>query len=116
MALCLYDATGLVMTALLPGGEACGSRDCWRATGTNGFRYRDHELTPDGVSRAVLRAGPAGAAKVNVVLKGSNAPVPTPPLALPVIGQLQAANGARWSATYGAASLNDATDFVARSD
>jgi 6-phosphogluconolactonase (cycloisomerase 2 family) len=113
---CLYDATGLLMTTLLPPGGTCAGRDCWRSSGTRGFRYRDRELTPDGVGKAVLRAGAPGFAKVAVTLRGTNVPAPTLPLVLPVTAQLQSADGACWSATYGTASSNDGETFAARAD
>jgi cysteine-rich repeat protein len=63
-SLCMYDEKGgepsLVSGASVPAGGQCGRRDrpCWKALGgSRGYRYRNVDLAPLGISTMVLRAG-----------------------------------------------------------
>jgi hypothetical protein len=60
--LCVYDAGGsdLLFSAAAPAGDQCAGRDCWVPAG-NGFKYRDRELTPDGIVRITLKKPAASA-------------------------------------------------------
>ena len=88
----------------------CAGRPCWRETGS-GFRYDDPELTPDGLRQVVLREGlAAGKAKIFVKGKGANLPMPSLPLAQPVLVQLHNSDGLCWEATYSAPALKNQTD------
>jgi hypothetical protein len=71
----VYDTTGgvpsLVVTARLPAGGVCANgRPCWKALNGKGFKYTDTQLTPDGVQKALLKAGVSGKAKLQVIVKG----------------------------------------------
>lgn len=79
-AVCVYDTTAatpaLRLSLRVPGGGDCGGRLCWKALGDNGFKYGDPALTPDGVYKMLLKAGPDGRARLQVLARG-------PVLALP---------------------------------
>jgi hypothetical protein len=123
-ALCLFDDSAgsgsLLLRAAAPAGDTCGSVPCWTGLGTNGFRYRDRERSPDGIARLVLKAGTPGKARALVkgdgpLLSDRPAGLPTLPLALPLRVQLHAASGACFQTAHSAAgvSQNDASRFRA---
>jgi len=115
--LCLYDTAGLEMTARVPADRRCGTRPCWTALGTLGFKYRDRAGIPDGVTQALLEAGSAGQARIAFKGKGASLPLPTLPLTTPVRVQLhQSSSSACWEATYSLASRNTTSAFKAKSD
>lgn len=103
--LCIYDASGLIVHATAPAGGLCGEgRACWKSGGT-GFRYRDGELTPDGLSLVLLKAGPEGKAKILVEGRGAHLRMPAlGSMTSPVTAQLT--NGRTcWEAVYSAPFL-----------
>jgi cysteine-rich repeat protein len=111
-ALCLYDESGASPVTLffdtIPPGTS------WRATGRNGFMYKNKLGVGDGVTRVILKAGADGKAKVVVNTLGNRgAP---PPLPLPLTVQLRG-HGQCWGAGYvqGGVKRNTASEFVAKS-
>ncbi len=119
--LCLYDATGLVTTAIVPPGGFCAKgKACWREKKT-GFDYKDGDLTPDGVAQLQLREGlVAGKAKIQVKGKGDRLDMPPSLAALlsPVRVQLvNHATGTCWESVFSAPfKKQDATTFAAKAD
>jgi len=117
--LCIYQAWSggpqLVLDAKAPPDGRCGTGRCWMAT-PQGVRYRSPALRPDGLRRIVLRAGGTGQAAITVVGTGRRLALPPLPLTPPLTVQLRAGNGVCWGATYGAALVNSATRFRAKSD
>jgi hypothetical protein len=118
--LCIYDGTGtLRSSASAPAGDTCNAdntRPCWRAKST-GFLYRDKNLTPNGLQKVVLKAGPAGTAKI--LVKGKGALLDLPPLpitSLPIIVQLNNSDGVCWQATYSTTLQNQADRLKAKAD
>jgi len=107
-SLCLYDRTGgatsLAYRAELPSGGACGAKPCWKSLGSKGFRYKDVDLTPDGLLVGVLRTGGAGAARI--LIKGRGEPLDPPALPLVVdpqiTVQLKSSDGTCWGASHDA--------------
>jgi hypothetical protein len=102
--LCIYDGSGLVLSAAAPAGGMCFARDarpCWRETAF-GFDYTDDERTPDGLQQLRLKQGLDGAASIRV--KGGHVllDTPTPPLGSPVTVQLSNSEGVCWEAVYSA--------------
>jgi hypothetical protein len=113
---CVYDAGGLKLAASAPAGGVCHGRPCWEQS-SRGFRYSDHELTPDGLERVVLAASGAGEVRITVRGRGELLDLPELPLAPPLRVQLQQTDGdACWEAGYAALDQNDATRVRGRSD
>ena len=103
--LCIYETVGeqpsVLLSATAPAGGQCAGRDCWKALSTTGFRYKDKELTPDGLDTIILKAGDDGKAKIIVKGKGAGLILPSPlDVELPVTVQLQSTNGECWQAGY----------------
>jgi hypothetical protein len=103
--LCIYEAAGgqpsLLLSATAPAGGQCAGRNCWKALSTKGFKYKDKDLTPDGLDRILLKSGDNEKAKILVKGKGANLALPSPlDVELPVTVQLQSANGECWEAKY----------------
>ncbi len=112
--MCLYANDSLVLAAMAPQGGTCGDKPCWRAT-RRGFRYRDREMTPDGLSRVMARPGKAG--KIIVGAKGGNLRLPVLPLATPVRVQMwRTDGGACWEASITTPAANTTRRFRGRSD
>jgi hypothetical protein len=115
-AFCVYDASGAVLTAVVPAGGACGAVPCWREISGSRVDYFDPARFADGLSNVRLTPGADGAARALVKGKGTRLTLPTAPLTPPVTAQLQGANGECWSASYAGASIleNSAGSFRAK--
>jgi hypothetical protein len=116
--LCVYDAGARVASLTLPAGGVCAGKPCWLAKPT-GYKYKDKELTPDGVLSATLKSGIAGKASAKVGGKGVNLPQPNPTTFTgPIVVQLQRADhaicfGSTFSAPFKknvGGSFSDASD------
>jgi hypothetical protein len=94
--LCMYDANGLVISALVPTGAA------WQA-GLKGFKYKSRDGSPAGVTQIQLKVGADGKAKVLVQGKGADLGMPAlDALAQPLRVQLRSSDGQCWEAVYSA--------------
>jgi hypothetical protein len=116
--LCIYDdSPSVLLAATAPAGGTCDEKPCWKIS-RGDFKYRDRERTPDGLEQIKLQAGDDGDAKISVKGKGENLALPTLPLALPVLVQLQATNGECWEATHSEAGVikNDTGQFKGKAD
>jgi hypothetical protein len=115
-AFCLFDQSGLVMSAAVPAGGTCGTKPCWKALSGKGYKYVDKEGTPDGVTKLLLRSGGAGLAKVILKGKGANLDMPSLPLTLNVTAQVQGANGECWTTIHTplGTSRNDGSQFKSK--
>jgi uncharacterized delta-60 repeat protein len=119
---CLY-ATGaganLASTAA-PAGGTCHGRPCWLAAGTQGFLYRDADLTPDGILKAKVLAGSAGHARATV--KGKEVALAFPTFSAissigpPIRAQLRARNGLCLEAVYSNLTKSSNEKLSAKSD
>ncbi len=105
VVVCLYDASApgdpLIFELRAPAASACGTRPCWKAT-SSGFKYKNPGGAGTGISGIVLKASTIGKAQVTVKAQGtplSGAGLPTPPLATPLLLQLQVI-GERCVRTY----------------
>ena len=109
--------SGMKMSAQAPADRMCGTKPCWKALSTVGFKYADKTGTPDGLTKGKLKGGAAGTAKIQVKGAGTNLHLPTLPLTTPVRVQLrQNSSSACWEATYSMAPTNTTTEFKAKSD
>lgn len=85
--LCLYDETAGVAALKLgiqaPAGGTCAdARPCWRQTGSTaapkGFRYKDRDMSPNGIRGLTLKRGDDGRPRITLSAKGPALPLPTP--------------------------------------
>jgi hypothetical protein len=100
----------------VPPGGTCGTKPCWKASGTTGFSYKNTAGTTTLTSRK-LKAGSAGKAQVQAAGKGTNLPLPTLGLTLPVTVQFVARDGVStecWQTAFTMEKKNDATEFSAK--
>jgi hypothetical protein len=114
-SLCIYTGAvpALVMELRAPAGGTCQKGlPCWKARPNGkGYRYRDLDKTPDGVTRLVLRRVPSHLADLVLRARGPNIPFPTMPLALPVLAQLVKSDGPEcWEAHYSAPAMKNTTE------
>jgi cysteine-rich repeat protein len=116
LALCVFDQTGLKLSASAPAGGTCAGRACWRELPL-GYRYADGDATPDGLLRLQARAGDAGKGKVIVKGRGPLLAMPSLGLVPPVTVRLRRADGGGcWESIYSSPLASDAVQFKARSD
>jgi photosystem II stability/assembly factor-like uncharacterized protein len=103
--ICIYDGTNtLILSALAPAGGLCNVSSptaCW-ADKPTGFKYKDKDLTPDGLQQILLKEGIAAKAKIIVKGKGVNLQMPSMPLIQPVTVQLKNSAGVCWEGVYSA--------------
>ncbi len=118
--ICLYDSSAnpqpLWQAAAFAGGT-CGSGPCWKASGSKGFKYKDRDATPEGITSIKLRSGSDGKAQVQVKGKGTNLALPALPVTLPVTVQYIIDDGVSstcWQTIYSQAAKNDASSFKAK--
>jgi hypothetical protein len=110
-ALCLYDANGLALDAIVPAGSA------WQA-GLHGLKYRSKSGTPDGVTQIQLKIGADGKAKILVQGRGIDLRMPAlDALEQPLRVQLRSSDGLCWEAVYSApARRSTSSIFSDRAD
>jgi len=103
LALCVYDANGLVTSVIVPGGGTCGSKPCWRAS-TSTLKYKSRDGAPEGmVGLTIKESLVAGKPRILAKAKGEHLVVPPlGGLASPVTVQLRTATGACFEAVYSA--------------
>jgi len=116
--LCVYDQSGGIATLAarlrIPGAGTCHGKACWKTSGNGMLKYADKDATPDGVTQASLRPGPAGKAQIQVKARGLTLALPTLPFAQSpaVVVQLHSSTGTCWGQSYGApAGRNDGGQF-----
>jgi hypothetical protein len=115
-ALCLYDQTPAHTLVLnVPAGGTCGTKPCWKATGS-GFKYANKSGGPDGVVKAVLKAGTASAGVLAVKAKGGSLNIPGMPLTVPVAVQLRNGAGGCWQGVFSTPTETTATQFKSVSE
>ena len=116
--LCVYDNTGLQLSASAPADGTCANgKPCWITT-SRGFQYLDKDLTPDGLLKITLKALDDGTGKTTVRGKGGNLGLPgTLAIVPPVKVQLKRSDSSTcWEATFSTPLVNTSTKFSAKSD
>jgi cysteine-rich repeat protein len=109
---CVYDQTGLRFEITNPAGGICaGGKPCWKQTGSNGFAYKDKELTPDGGLSLRLKQGPIGKAQIQFQGRGDQLAMPDlTTIVQPLIVQIQNSDGLCWEATYSGPATKQTAD------
>jgi hypothetical protein len=117
---CLYDSSANpqpLMEMDVPPGGTCGTKPCWKASGTTGFGFKSKAGTATGLTALKLKAGAAGKAQVQAKGKGVNLPMPTLGLGLPVTVQLlikDVSSTECWQTTFTVQKNNDSAQFSAK--
>jgi hypothetical protein len=117
---CVYDGSGRpqpLMEMDVPPGGTCGTKPCWKASGTTGFSFANKVGTTSGLTSVKLKAGSAGKAQVQAAGKGANLPLPTLGLTLPVTVQFLAKDNVStecWQTPFTTEKKNDPTQFSAK--
>jgi cysteine-rich repeat protein len=113
LILCIFDQTGLKLSARAPAAGTCGTQPCWKE-GPFSVQYRDKAATPDGLTKIVATAGDAGRARITVQGKGANLGMPPLGLSGAVTVRLKRDSGAEcWQSRFPSASRNTAKKFSA---
>ena len=116
LTMCVYDQLGLKLSATAAHAGTCAGKPCW-TSGTSSIRYRDQDLTPDGIVKIAATAGEAGKAKIKVKGKGAGLALPSLNLQGTVTMRLKRSGGpACWQARFPTAKRNDAGQFKAKVD
>jgi hypothetical protein len=70
--ICIYNQANALVTGMTVdrAGQTCGTKPCWKAQHTTGYRYADKTAAADGISSITAKSGVAG--KGSVKLKGAN--------------------------------------------
>lgn len=115
---CLYDGNGggydLELEATIPPAGTCAGKECWKAAGTKGFKYKDKAAARRGITKLILKSGDEG--KAVLVLKGQGVSLEPPPLPLdqdPEVSlQVRNSSGVCWGADFATpAKSNAGTSF-----
>ncbi len=120
--LCIYSGAtpSLIVEMQVPAGGTCGTKACWKAIPSKGYKYGDKGLSSDGVKKLLLKGDVAGKSKLLIQGKDGNLPLPTLPLDPngPVIAQLSSSDPNRpcYEETLTQASVikNEAKQFKAK--
>jgi hypothetical protein len=117
---CVYDGSARsqpLMEMDVPPGGTCGTKPCWKASGTTGFSFANKLGTTTGLTSVKLKAGSAGKAQVQAAGKGASLPMPTLGLTLPVTVQFLAKDALStecWQTAFTTEKKNDVTQFSAK--
>jgi len=119
-SLCLRDDGDLVSAATVAAGGMCGTKSCWRALGSAGFKYGNKAGNADGAYQVLLKAG-TGNAKLLWKARGLGLSLPGPVAPQRYFTQgaavsVQIVNeddGSCWEASFPDAKVNDAGQFKA---
>jgi len=118
MQFCVYDnspsSQPRLSAVLVPGG-ICGTKPCWKASGTTGYSMTNKVGSPQGLTKAKFKAGSAGKAQVQV--QGKGVVLPPLPFTVPVTVQLLIADGFTtqcWQTTFPTFIKNDSLQFKAK--
>ena len=115
--LCIYDAGVKVLEGKLPAGGTCATKPCWQDK-TTVVKYGDKDLTPEGISKGLMK--PGAALKSKIVVKGKGVLLQMPPLPAdgPIVVQLVRDDVALpcWESTHTTLDLNDGFKLKAKSD
>ncbi len=120
LRLCLYDQSAAAQPLLeadIPPQGTCGTKPCWKTSGTTGFKYKNKTALPNGIRDVKLKAGVAGKSQVSVKGKGGSLATPALPLTFPVTAQLIITDGASsncWQNTFSTFTKNNALQVKAK--
>lgn len=113
LTMCVYDQSGLKLSATAPHAVTCDGDPCWTATEST-ISYRDQRAT-DGLVKVVAKAGLPGRARIEVKGKGANLGLQDLGMIGPVTVRLKRSGGpACWQARFPSPGRNSARRYTAR--
>jgi len=74
--LCIFNDGGILVGQPLVvdrGGQMCGGKPCWKATGSQGLAYQDKAASADGITKMSFGGRPAGKGKASAQGKNNAA-------------------------------------------
>jgi len=115
---CIYDQSGPVLEAGVPGGGVCAGNPCWTDI-VKGLKYKNAAATPDGLTRIKFTSG--NSAKVDAKGSGPDLKFVPPPWFGTVTVRMEdesapTPQSSCWEATYSAPMANTIARFKARGD
>jgi len=114
--LCVFDPSGLRLSASAPAGGLCAGLPCWRELPA-GFRYTDADAMPDGVQKLQAHAGVPGEGRLAVRGRGAALQMTPRELGQPVTVRVRRSDGGGcWEAVYARPIASDVLQFKARND
>jgi hypothetical protein len=118
LTVCVIDQGGLKLSATAPAGGTCRTKPCWSVVPGKKVKYKDADLTPDGMQKMLMQEGGPGSGKILAKGKGANLGVPALGLTTPVTVRLVRSGGsACWEATYSTNVIQSTADtFKAKSE
>jgi len=82
LSVCLWDATGTLLTLDAPPAGLCSGKPCWAALTDVGFVYRDSERRNAGLANISLKGSRSSKTAIKVAARGAALPtLPRPPIA-----------------------------------
>jgi hypothetical protein len=68
---CVFDDADTLVAELVVdrAGDICGTKPCWKTSGTEGLAYKDKAAAASGVVKLIYRGAPAGKGKAIVLGK-----------------------------------------------
>ncbi len=122
-ALCLYDtrndgSASLRLRSVIPAAGTCGTKPCWKTSGTAGVTYSNRDASPEGVQKLTAKAGATGASKLGLKARGVHQPDGVPPLDPngTVVAQVRTSEGACFGARFARPTKSDELHWKAVSE
>lgn len=113
LILCVFDQTGLKLSATAPAAGTCGAKPCWKVESSS-VKYADHDGTPDGIQKLTATSGEPGKARITLRGKGDNLAMPPLGLVGAVTVRLKRDVGpVCWQSRFPTPSRNDAKQYRA---
>jgi hypothetical protein len=106
LAVCVYDANGVLLGGALPHGAAA-----WKIN-ASGAGYTDKTLSRHGIQKIKLKFGDGS---IQIKAKGAGTAIPPLPVVFPVTAQLvNLDSGACWESVFATEGKNDSTQVSAK--
>ncbi len=113
--LCIYHEVfqTVVSQAFIPGGDLCGALQCWKALGSKGYSRSDTAAGTAGISKVLLKGGPAS----KIIVKGKDGNLDLRPSSLPLGGTVtvqlsNSSNGTCWQSSVDTATAKKNSEEI----
>ena len=115
----MYEDSGatLLYEGIVAAQGTCNGKDCWKATGSSGYKFKDKSGAQDSISDIKLKSGINGKAQVQVKGRGAGLAPLVPPFNLDVKVQLISGDGVSnfcWETDFSVPTKNESGQFKAK--